>query len=85
MMTIPGFTIMLIWISICFSQLKLRPQYKEKPYFQVKWFPFTTIIALIGLMTIFISFMFNAQNKVGTSVSLIIIVILIALSFRHKK
>ncbi|KQL53933.1 GABA permease (4-amino butyrate transport carrier) [Heyndrickxia shackletonii] len=85
MMTIPGFTIMLIWISICFSQLKLRPQYKEKPFFQVKWFPFTTILALIGLITIFISFMFNAQNKVGTIVCLIILLLLVVFSLKHKK
>lgn len=38
LMTIPGFTVLLIWIGICLAQLKLRPQYSEKPVFQVKGF-----------------------------------------------
>ncbi|MBS4173050.1 amino acid permease [Bacillus sp. FJAT-49736] len=85
LMTIPGFTIMFIWISICFSQLKLRPNYKEMPYFQVRWFPVTTIFALIGLLTIFISFLFNPNNIIGTGVSVIIILLLTILAFTHKK
>ncbi|WML25261.1 amino acid permease [Neobacillus sp. OS1-33] len=81
LMTIPGFTVMLIWISICAAQLKLRPLYKSKPAFNVKWFPYTTIFAIGSLSIIFIGFVFNPNNLIGTSVSLATIGFLIILSF----
>jgi amino acid transporter, AAT family len=81
LMTIPGFTVMLIWISICAAQLKLRPLYKRKPAFNVKWFPYTTIFAIVSLSIIFIGFVFNPNNIIGTSVSLATIGFLIILSF----
>ncbi|ULT56005.1 amino acid permease [Neobacillus drentensis] len=85
LMTIPGFTVMIIWISICAAQLKLRPHYNNKPAFKVKWFPFTTIFALLSLSIIFIGFLFNANNLIGTCVSIGTIVLLIILSFINKK
>ncbi|MGG1292010.1 amino acid permease [Bacillus smithii] len=84
LMTIPGFTVLLIWIGICLAQLKLRPQYSEKPVFQVKGFPYTTIIAAICLSFIFLAFIFNKQNIIGTIVCLIIVAVLILLSFTVK-
>ena len=62
LMSIPGFTVLLIWISICCAQLKLRPQYADRLGFQVKWFPYTTIIAILSLTGIFVAFIFNTQN-----------------------
>jgi AAT family amino acid transporter len=85
LMTIPGFTIMMVWIGICSAHLKLRSQYKVKPSFQVKWFPFTTIIAIVALSLIFIGFVFSPSNLIGSSVSLIIVGLLIVLSFIAKK
>jgi AAT family amino acid transporter len=85
LMTIPGFTVMLLWISICAAQLKLRPLYKNQPAFQVKWFPYTTIFALVSLSIIFIGFAFNPNNIIGTSVSLTTIGLLIILSFLVRK
>ena len=85
LMTIPGFTVMVLWISICAAQLKLRPLYKNQPAFQVKWFPYTTIFAIISLSIIFIGFVFNANNIIGTSVSLATIGLLIVLSFNVRK
>jgi amino acid transporter, AAT family len=85
LMTIPGFTILLLWTSICLAQLKLRSQYKVKPYFQVKWFPYTTILAVVSLSMIFISFIFNKNNIIGSSVCLVILVLLTAFSFINKK
>lgn len=84
LMTIPGFTVLLIWIGICLAQLKLRPQYSEKPVFQVKGFPYTTIIAAICLSFIFLAFIFNKQNIIGTIVCLVIVAVLILLSFTVK-
>ena len=85
LMTIPGFTVMIIWISICAAQLKLRPLYKGQPSFRVKWFPYSTIFAIGSLSIIFIGFLLNPNNLIGTSVSLATIGILIILSFINKK
>jgi AAT family amino acid transporter len=85
LMTIPGFTIMLIWIGICSAQLKLRPQYRVKPNFQVKWFPYTTILAIIFLSLIFIGFMISPANLIGSTVCLVAVGVLISLSFMIKK
>ena len=85
LMTIPGFTVMIIWMSICAAQLKLRPHYNNKPAFKVKWFPYTTIFALLSLSIIFIGFLFNSNNLIGTIVSMVTIVLLIILSFINKK
>ncbi|MDE3839080.1 GABA permease (4-amino butyrate transport carrier) [Bacillus methanolicus] len=87
LMSIPGFTVMLIWMGICFAQLKLRSRYEEKPFFQVKWFPFTTTFAIVSLLLIFISFLFNKENIIGTTVCLSILLILTTLSFitRNRK
>ncbi len=85
LMTIPGFTVMIIWISICAAQLKLRPLYKNHPAFKVKWFPFTTIFAIVSLSIIFIGFLLNPNNVIGSTVSIVTIALLIVLSFIYKK
>ena len=85
LMSIPGFTVMLIWISICFAQLKLRPHYKRQPGFRVKGFPYTTILAIVSLLIIFLSFLFNSQNSIGSIVSILAVVIISVFSFFGKK
>ncbi|MDQ6599977.1 amino acid permease [Bacillus salipaludis] len=85
LMTIPGFTVMLIWISICAAQLKLRPHYKSKPFFRVIGFPFITIFAIVSLSVIFIGFLLNSNNLIGSTVCLVIMGILIVLSFTVRK
>ncbi|PLS02023.1 amino acid permease [Neobacillus cucumis] len=85
LMTIPGFTVMILWMSICAAQLKLRPHYKNNPAFKVKWFPYTSIFALLSLGIIFIGFIFNTNNLIGTSVCLVTLGILIILSFIYGK
>ena len=83
-MSIPGFTVLLLWISICSAQLKLRKN-TNKPGFQVKWYPYTTIFGIISLSLIFISFIFNKQNIIGTTVCLVTLAILTLLSFMIEK
>ena len=85
LMSIPGFTVLIIWIGICCAQLKLRKHYPTKPSFQVKWFPFTTILGALALSIIFISFLFNPNNVIGTTVCLTVLISLIILSFIVKK
>ncbi|WP_042459811.1 amino acid permease [Neobacillus dielmonensis] len=81
LMSIPGFTVMVVWIFICLAQLKLRSTYKVKPKFLVKWFPFTTILAVVGLSIIFIGFLFSPTNLIGSTVSVVTLAILFILSF----
>ncbi|MFK9091132.1 amino acid permease [Bacillus salipaludis] len=85
LMTIPGFTVMIIWISICAAQLKLRPLYKNQPAFKVRWFPYSTIFAIVSLSVIFIGFLLNPTNIIGSSVCIVTIGILIILSFINRK
>ncbi|WP_062237450.1 amino acid permease [Fictibacillus sp. FJAT-27399] len=84
MMSIPGFTILLIWIAICLAQLKLRRHYEEKPFFQVRGFPFTTILGAVLLSVIFIFFIFNKDNIIGTTVCLVIVAVITLLAFLSK-
>ncbi|WEG14691.1 amino acid permease [Pullulanibacillus sp. KACC 23026] len=80
-MSIPGFSITLIWISICAAQLKLRPSYPMTPTFQLKGAPYTNFIAIIALAYIFISLFFNKSNIVGSTVCAVTLIALILLAF----
>jgi AAT family amino acid transporter len=83
-MSIPGFTIILIWMCICAAQLKLRPQYTFEPAFRLKWFPVPTVLALAGLGIIFLSFLLNRNNVIGTVVCLVTLAVITTLSFTIK-
>ncbi|KZZ84124.1 amino acid permease [Bacillus sp. SJS] len=85
LMTIPGFTVLLIWLGICLAQIKLRKHYPKVPFFKLKWAPFTTIAASLSLAVIFISFVLNKDNVIGTSVCLGILVVLVVVSFFYPK
>jgi amino acid transporter, AAT family len=85
LMTIPGFTVILIWISICSAQLRLRSQYKHMPAFRLYWYPFTTVAAIGSLLFIFVAFIFNKGNIIGSSVCMITVGVLIMISFLVKK
>lgn len=85
LMAIPGFTVLLLWISICSAQLKLRKHYTIKQGFRVKWHPYTTIIAISALSAIFLAFIFNKENIIGSIVCLVTLSIFILLSFIIKQ
>ncbi|MBB6446662.1 amino acid permease [Bacillus benzoevorans] len=85
LMSIPGFTVLVIWIGICCAQIKLRPYYPLKPTFQVKWFPYVTIFGALSLTGIFVAFIFNKNNLIGTIVCLSTLAVLFILSFIVKK
>ncbi|MTT30896.1 amino acid permease [Terrilactibacillus sp. BCM23-1] len=84
LMSIPGFTIMIVWMAICLAQMKLRPSYPVRPYFRMWFFPVTTVIGFLALLGIFISFVMNKANFVGSITCLIVMVILVLLSFFIK-
>lgn len=84
LMSIPGFTIMLIWICICWANIKLRPRYMTTPAFHLKWYPYTNLFAIISMLIIVITFMFNKNNLIGTIVCLVTVGVLILLSLIVK-
>ncbi|MNJ33110.1 hypothetical protein D3C77_277890 [compost metagenome] len=61
-MAVPGFVVLLVWISICLSQLKLRRSYPVQPSFRVWGFPYITILATVSLSVIAVLFLFDRQN-----------------------
>lgn len=81
LMTIPGFTVMIIWICICAAQIRLRPIYKNRPGFQLKGYPYTNILAMVSLTVIVVAFMFNKDNLIGSIVCLVTVGMLIIFSF----
>ncbi|KLI03471.1 amino acid permease [Sporolactobacillus inulinus] len=85
LMSIPGFTVSLVWIAICAAELKLRPHYPKMPFFKMAGFPYMTFVGLIALILIFISFVINRANLVGTLTCLAIMAVLIVISFLVKK
>lgn len=84
LMSIPGFTICLVWIAICAAELKLRPSYERLPFFKMAGFPYMTIVGMVSLSAIFLSFVLNGANRVGTVTCFIIMGFLIVVSFLVK-
>ncbi|PGZ97706.1 GABA permease (4-amino butyrate transport carrier) [Bacillus pseudomycoides] len=86
LMAIPGFTVSLVWISICLAQLKLRKSYTKLPHFKVWGFPYVTSFTAMALTISCVAFAFSDQNRASIFVCLGILVILILCSvFAGKK
>ncbi|WP_313637407.1 amino acid permease [Paenibacillus sp.] len=75
LMAVPGFVVLLVWISICMSQLKLRKSYPKEATFKVWGFPYITVLTLVCLAVIAISFLFDAQNRISIGSCLAVVVI----------
>ncbi|KWZ82562.1 amino acid permease [Heyndrickxia coagulans] len=84
LMTIPGFTVVLVWIAICAAELRLRKSYEKLPSFRVNGYPFMVWIALLALAGIFLSFLLGGGNPIGTSICLAILIVLVVLSLKIK-
>ncbi|MBA4547539.1 amino acid permease [Thermoactinomyces intermedius] len=76
LMGIPGYTTIMLWIIICLSQLKLRKQYKEKPFFQIPLYPYLTGFTLAVLSVIFITLLLNPDNIINSLVFLSMMIVL---------
>jgi L-asparagine transporter-like permease len=86
LMAVPGFVVILVWISICMSQLKLRSSYPKEPTFKVWGFPYITAITLACLTIIAVSFLFDAQNRISIGTCLGVLLMLTIWSFvKFKK
>ncbi|MFD3218927.1 amino acid permease [Bacillus sp. BR_7a] len=70
LMSVPGVTILLLWMSICLAQVKLRKSYKIEPAFKLWLFPYITLFACLCLSGTFIMFLLNPSNRINSLVSL---------------
>jgi amino acid transporter, AAT family len=85
LMAIPGFTVSLVWISICLAQVKLRKTYTNVPSFKVWGFPYVTSFTAIALSVSCVAFAFSEQNHASMLVCLGMLIILILCSVFRKK
>lgn len=86
LMAIPGFTVSLVWISICLAQLKLRKTYTQLPHYKVWGFPYITSFTVIALGVSCIAFAFSEENRLSIFVCLGMLIVLIICSlFNGKK
>ncbi|NWQ43187.1 amino acid permease [Bacillus sp. EB106-08-02-XG196] len=85
LMAIPGFTVSVVWISICLAQVKLRKTYTNLPSFKVWGFPYVTSFTAIALSVSCVAFAFSEQNRASMLVCLGVLIILILCSVFRKK
>lgn len=85
LMAIPGFTVSVVWISICLAQVKLRKTYTNLPSFKVWGFPYVTSFTAIALSVSCVAFAFSEQNRASMLVCLGVLIILILSSVFRKK
>lgn len=81
LMAVPGFVVILVWICIALSQLKLRKQYPVKPAFKVWGYPYVTGIVVLCLAVIASMFLFDSQNRFSIGICLLVLLILTVWSF----
>lgn len=76
LMAVPGFVVLLVWITICLSQLKLRKNYPVEPSFKVWGYPYITTITVCALSVVALLFLFDTQNRISIGVCLGVLVLL---------
>jgi len=81
LMAVPGFVVILVWICIALSQLKLRKQYPVKPTFKVWGYPYVTGFVVLCLAVIATMFLLDSQNRISIGTCLAVLLILIVISF----
>lgn len=85
LMAIPGFTVSLVWISICLAQVKLRKTYTNLPSFKVWGYPYVTSFTAIALSVSCVAFAFSEQNRASMLVCFGMLIILILCSALRKR
>ncbi|WP_339320982.1 amino acid permease [Paenibacillus sp. FSL W8-0194] len=81
LMAVPGFVVLLVWICIALSQMKLRKRYPVKPSFKVWGYPYVTGIAALCLAVIAVFFVVDRQNRLSIGICLAVLLLLIVWSF----
>ncbi|SEN17020.1 amino acid permease [Lihuaxuella thermophila] len=85
LMGIPGFTVLMMWITICLAQLKLRKKYPVSPVYQSPYYPYATIFTTVSLVVILFAMLFDAKNLISSSVAVGVVVVLFLLSWLQPK
>lgn len=85
LMAVPGFVVLLVWITICMSQLKLRKSYPREPGFKVWAYPYLTILTIAALSLIALLFLVDAQNRISIGACLGVAAFLAVWSIRKFK
>jgi AAT family amino acid transporter len=74
LMGIPGYNVLLIWILICLSQIRLRKKYQANALdFRIATYPYSTLFALLSLLVIFAFVLLEPKNWINSAVYLLII------------
>ncbi|ANF97907.1 amino acid permease [Paenibacillus bovis] len=76
LIAVPGFVVLLVWISICLSQLKLRKNYPVQPSFRIWGYPYISGLTAICLGVIAVLFLFDASNRISIGACVIFLIIL---------
>ncbi|MNO44897.1 GABA permease [compost metagenome] len=85
LMAVPGFVVLLVWISICMAQLKLRKKYPSRPSFKLWGYPYITIFGICCLSVIALFFLLDVKNRISIGICLAVLVVLVIWSrFRFK-
>ncbi|GGA29905.1 amino acid permease [Paenibacillus physcomitrellae] len=87
LMAVPGFVVLLVWMTFCLAQLKLRRNYPVKPTFRLWGAPYINYVAVACLGVIAVLFLFDEQNRLSIGVCLAFLIFLIISSvvkFRRK-
>ncbi|MFD1885545.1 amino acid permease [Paenibacillus wenxiniae] len=88
LIAVPGFVVLLVWISICLSQLKLRRNYPVQPQFRIWGYPYISGLTALTLAVIAVLFLFDASNRIsiGACIAFLIVLFISALfKFRKKE
>lgn len=76
LVAVPGFVVLIVWITICLAQLKLRKHYPTRPLFTIWGFPYVTGLTLLCLCAIAVVFLLGAQNRISMGTCLTVLALL---------
>ena len=83
LMVIPGYSVLMVWILLLLAHLKSRSQGTDLSGYHVKWFPYSSMFALIALLAMFVGIVITTPLP-GTLISLGLVAV-IAISYRFTK
>lgn len=85
LLAVPGFVVLVVWLSICLAQLKLRPHYPKQPTFRIWGYPYITGITALLLAVIAAGFVIDPQNRLSIGVCVGVLILLIVWSVAKFK
>lgn len=85
LMGIPGFTVLILWLTICIAQMKIRKQYPATPLYRVWAQPASTVLTAVSLFIILLFIVFDPNHWIKSTICLGVISFLYILSARKAK